>query len=118
MYNMLVLMGVVFLIILIISIIYFFNNRNYQTEEQRQLNMINKAILKNSEYQKPEFTEFEKEQEENAVISYSELKTKTSHFKEEEYEETITQKPVSSYNVDNNYSSEENFLMELKSLGK
>lgn len=75
---------IVFLIVLIASLIYFIKINNDEFKKDDLINdpdnlmAISNSIKKNS---KPvEFTSFEKEQEESAIISYEELLSNTGEF--------------------------------------
>jgi hypothetical protein len=131
--------AVILLLVLIITLVYFIKSNNEvfieTTASSNDSNEI-KDIAQKLEIEKPrvEFTPYEKDQEDKAIISYEELvqKSKTGQINYEEekdleglsvkkinLDETITdtseETPISEVRVIS-YQNEENFLQALKKL--
>ncbi len=137
--DLLLYFAVVVLIILIVSLIYII--KNSEEEEDMSTEKVSdevedlKNIITDIEKNKPSeltFTDYEKEQEERAIISYEELlaKNKSGNISYEDetndevsikkinldtlVEEPKKEKPISFYS----YEREEEFLKKLKALNE
>jgi hypothetical protein len=104
--------AVILLVILIIILIYFI-----------KINENNPVIVETqNDFEEPEFSSFEEEQEKKAIISYSELKgfkdIKTLHEEETTTKDGLTVKKINITNdvETDNYHDEKEFLETLKKL--
>lgn len=70
--------AVVLLLILVTCLLYIMKSSD--SSEYNELEAITKAIQRDYKPQKIEFSDFEKEQEENAIISYRELLNSTKNY--------------------------------------
>lgn len=133
--------SVVFLIILVVSLIYFIKINEEIIEEENKLsdpdNLKEIASSIKTEAKPITFTSYEKEQEDKAIISYEELLNNTGEFElnylDEEVKDDLTVKKVDLTNIANQNSQiiveqkevqlfslkkEEEFLKALKELQK
>ncbi len=133
--------AVIVLLILIIVLIYFIKINeevlNREPEKTKnELELINDAIKNDVENKEVNFTHFEKEQEDKAIISYDELVKKSKNYdlnySEEKEVDGVSIKKInledmyleSDYKNDSNtvqirvvsYKKEEEFLQTLKNL--
>lgn len=136
--DLLLYFAIIVLFILIISLVYIIKNSDYEEEmllEEDNDNL--KNIVNALEKEKPksiELTDYEKEQEEKAIISYEELLA-TKELKPLTYEDTpddFDEIKIKKVNLDSlinkkeekkpiaffNYEREEEFLQQLKLLNK
>ena len=127
--------AVVILLILIITLIYFIKSNDDIFETETDSNDL-KEITKQLEKEKPriEFTEYEKDQEDKAIISYDELLSKKNlgelNYEEEKDLDGLSVKKVNLDDTNINvseasetpkvrlmsYQNEEKFLESLKAL--
>lgn len=133
--------AVMILMILIVTLIYFIKINNEEEtnglEETAEMKIV-KEITKNMKAEVPniEFTEYEKDQENKAIISYEELLHKTNNYElNYETEDLYDDLSVKKVNLDNlitikeekapridvrviSFAEEEAFLQALKQLQK
>lgn len=83
--NYLIFFAVVLLIILVVSLIYLL----VSVDTKDDLSKISKKIEREYKPVKVEFSDFEIEQEQNAIISYNELISSSKNFELNYSEETI-----------------------------
>ena len=136
--DMITLIALITFIILIISVIYFYRLSSLEIEESEVNDMIDlKEITKKIEEAPKginiELTEYEKEQEQNAIISYDELIRSNNamhiNYKTEEDVSGVSVKEIDLKNIATvdkhstdtkvcviNYEAEEAFLEALKNL--
>lgn len=141
--------AVLALMILIVTLIYFVRinydvlkqeekeDKMGETREMKIVNEITKDIGKNDDKLNIDFTEYEKEQEDKAIISYDELLSKNNNYEiNYENEEIHDDLLVKKFNLDNlvnkdvkkeniepigrviSFAKEEAFLQALKQLQK
>lgn len=132
-------LAVLVLIILIISLIYFIKiNKEENNDETREMQIVKELQenMKNNNAININFTEYEKDQEDKAIISYDELLNKGNHYglnyeTEEVYDDLIVKKvdldnigseiKTTEPNVEArviSFAKEEAFLQALKQLQK
>lgn len=133
--------SVIFLIILVVSLIYFIKVNEEIIEEENELsdpdNLKKIASTIKKEAKPLTFNSYEKEQEDKAIISYEELLNNTGEFElnylDEEVKDDVTVKKVDLTNIANqnnqiiveqkevqllSLEKEEEFLKALKELQK
>ncbi len=104
--------AVIVLLILIISLIYFIKIneevlKEDSSKEKSDLELISEAIEKDSSNKSVNFTTFEKEQEDKAIISYDELVTKNKNYDLNYLEEKeVDGVSVKKINLEDMYSSD------------
>lgn len=132
-------MAVLILMILIITLVYFIkiNDDEKEVKEETAEMKIVKEIKENMKNESTiNFTEYEKDQEEKAIISYDELLNKSNNYQiNYEKEELLDDLSVKKVNLDNlstasksyevpmearviSFAKEEAFLQALKQLQK
>ena len=133
--------AVLVLMILVVTLIYFIkinNEKDEELEETTEMKIV-REITKNLDNEPApavEYTEYEKDQETKAIISYEELLGKTNNYElnyeKEEYYDDLSVKKVDLDNLVNlkekkdqkievrviSYQEEEAFLQALKQLQK
>lgn len=108
--------AVVVLLILVISLIYLIKNEEGNNKPINELEQITKKIEEEYKPVKIEFSEFEKEQEKEAIISYEELLENSKKY-ELNYDEEKNVDGLSIKKVDSEemfVESEEEFELEIK----
>lgn len=107
--------AVVVLVILIVSLIYLLKAENAK-ENINELELITKKIENEYKPQKIEFSDFEKEQEEEAIISYEEL-LKNNKKMDINYETETIVDGLTIQKVDNEemfFEVEDDFVIDIK----
>ncbi len=101
---------------LIIALIYF-SKMEDSTDPSSELEVITKKIEKEYKPQKLEFTNFEKEQEESAIISYKELLNNSKNYELKFEEETkIDGLTIKKVNSEDMFEEVEDFEINIKEI--
>lgn len=115
--DYLLFLSVIMLIILIVSLVYLIKFESYKTDDRNELELITAAIKNEHTPKKIEFSTFEKEQEEEAIISYDELLKNSKNYELNYIDETkvdeLTIKKVDSREIFVEQEQEEEFLIEI-----